>query len=186
MSITQSERRVFQDIVPWFHEGISLSGSPIDGTGVFASVNISENTHLIRLGGIFLEEARRRDPLVLPSTAVGVGEGILLCEHVLNERDISDRLNHSCDPNAGFLDALTIVSKRPIKSGEEISIDYGYWEGDEQWELRRDCSCKGLNCRTKVSGRDWRQPGLAQDYLRWASPFIRRRISSLNASQETK
>ncbi len=57
-------------------------------------------------------------------------------------------LNHSCSPTAGVHGRNTIVAMRPLKRGEEITIDYALSETYPLWHMR--CRCKSSNCRKFV------------------------------------
>lgn len=175
-----------RDLVGWVNPLLDIRPSAISGIGVFAVDGIANGQILLRLGGVLIRAYERYGEQIHPSTAVGVAEGVLLCELASSERDTSDFLNHSCQSNAGFLDAITVVSKRSIARGEEITVDYAYWEGDESWRLRSICNCGALGCRSKVTGSDWRERFLREDLLLWATPFIRRRVAALLAVLEEK
>lgn len=56
--------------------------------------------------------------------------------------------NHSCNPNCGLKDAVTLVAIRDIETGEELTIDYDTLEYD--WEM--ECNCGSENCRGKIRG----------------------------------
>lgn len=59
-------------------------------------------------------------------------------------------INHSCEPN---LEACIIkehifyMSRRPVKEGEELTIDYNYDRTDE----KMFCSCGAKNCRGTIN-----------------------------------
>ncbi|MBI2385165.1 MAG: SET domain-containing protein-lysine N-methyltransferase [Elusimicrobia bacterium] len=59
-------------------------------------------------------------------------------------------LNHSCDPNAGLIDAVTLAAIHPIAAGEEISFDYSTCVPDSSWSL--ECRCGAPSCRGLVAG----------------------------------
>ena len=48
-------------------------------------------------------------------------------------------MNHSCDPNVWMANAVTLVARRGIPSGAELTIDYALFEAVEdfeaEWEL---------------------------------------------------
>ncbi|KAI8933300.1 hypothetical protein NX059_009925 [Plenodomus lindquistii] len=60
--------------------------------------------------------------------------------------------NHSCDSNAGLFEArcgmghrvISVGTYRDVKAGEEITIDYG-WDDGQPWDF--DCYCGEENCR---------------------------------------
>ena len=59
-------------------------------------------------------------------------------------------MNHSCDPNAGLRDAVTLAAVRPIAEGEEIAFDYSTCVPDASWAL--ECRCGAASCRGRVVG----------------------------------
>jgi hypothetical protein len=99
---------------------------------------------------------------------------VLLAEKYADARDPSDFLNHSCAPNIGMLDAITLVTIVEVNAEGELTVDYGYWEVDESYIMKNNCNCAGADCRSEVTGRDW-QLGL-QHLKTWSAPFIRRRM----------
>lgn len=168
-----------RDLQPWISPGLSLGPSQIHGTGVFATVPFSVGDLIFRLGGALLTPNLRNTNAVIPSTSTAVAEQVLLSEVAQSERDLSDYLNHSCEPNIGFSDAITLVATRTIDANAEVTIDYVYCEADEAWALKTPCACKSLFCRGTVTGSDWKDPALHERFLLWASPFMKRRIHSL-------
>ncbi len=93
--------------------------------------------------------------------------------------DIGYYINHSCDPNLWMQDAYTLVAKRDIEEGEEITADYALWEADENYVSKWKCSCGLSFCRKRITGKDWRLPGLQKRYKGHFSPLINKRISRL-------
>lgn len=85
--------------------------------------------------------------------------------------------NHSCDPNLWMRDALTVVARRDIATGEELTIDYALLTAYEGWSMV--CRCGAANCRRVITGRDWRDPVLQERYAGHWSPFLQRRIDAL-------
>ena len=92
-------------------------------------------------------------------------------------------INHSCEPNTGFLDQLQIVALRDITAGEEITYDYAFIlfsnPGNEH-RFAVQCRCLSPNCRKRITCDDWRIPELHQKYGRWFQPFLRRRFYNLH------
>jgi hypothetical protein len=82
--------------------------------------------------------------------------------------------NHSCDPNLWLADEVTVVTRRPVKVGEELTIDYGTMTV-VPWQM--ECSCGAALCRGVVTGDDWRRPDLRERYAGRFSPFINARIA---------
>ena len=156
MTQLDMDQRTVRDLVPTFHASIGVGPSQIHGIGVLAQSCISPGQMLMRFGGVLLPAALRRDSRVLDSTAIGVAESVILAESVGADKDLSDYLNHSCAPNSGLVDAVTLVATTEIGQGVEITVDYAYWEFDETWTLKHPCQCGSGDCRHSVSGCDWR------------------------------
>ena len=67
-----------------------------------------------------------------------------LYEEFRKSLGIDEFLNHSCEPNAGLKDAVTLIAIRDIKAHEEILFDYSTCIcGD--WIMK--CSCGSVSCR---------------------------------------
>lgn len=81
----------------------------------------------------------------------------LVCQYrnkyILN-RDNSQYMNHSCDPALWFLDDDTMIARRDIKPGEEITYDYSATEISPIYEDNWDCQCGSKNCRGRISPLD--------------------------------
>ena len=65
-------------------------------------------------------------------------------------------LNHSCDPNCGFLirrdaEVIELYPLRTIEPGEEMTIDYATFE-DEIQHMDGSCLCGSSICRGKITG----------------------------------
>lgn len=70
--------------------------------------------------------------------------------------------NHSCDPNLWWIDAYTLVARRPITVGEEVTSDYATSSGIAAFAMA--CSCGSPLCRGVITGEDWRRPELRARY----------------------
>jgi hypothetical protein len=113
-----------------------------------------------------------------------IDEGLYLAA-LLNEgeEDLTDFINHSCDPNVWMKDEVTLVARRDIVVGEELTIDYAMIEGTEEWVGPWECRCGSELCRGRYTGSDWRQKELQERYRNHFSPFICERIRRLQASE---
>lgn len=83
-----------------------------------------------------------------------------------------DCCNHSCEPNAGFLEGEPVLyALRDIAPGEEICWDYATSISIPEWEM--ECRCGSAHCRGTL--RPWdelpeadrrRLRSIALNYLR--------------------
>jgi uncharacterized protein len=170
---------ILPDLASWLHPVLSVRNSPVHGRGLFSTGDLSTGTVLARFGGFLYPVSARYDPTVVqPSTAAGVADFVLLAEHINGNKDQSDYINHSCSPNLGMADAITVVTIRDIRVEEELTADYAYWEADRGYVMKNPCNCQSSNCRGRITGEDWRLFENYDHLAQWSSPFIRRRIMS--------
>ncbi|GLQ57131.1 SET domain-containing protein [Devosia nitrariae] len=151
----------------WLTEAAEVRGSTIEGLGLFAVRNVEPGEPVMRLGGkVIDDDALAR--LTPPYSSLCVGEG----RHILIDPAHPVRYgNHSCDPTVWHQDAITVVARRLILAGEEITIDYATHTISPQW--RMDCHCGSSTCRGVVSGNDWKLSELQSRYgLHWTPPLL--------------
>jgi SET domain-containing protein len=124
---------------------VQIGRSHIDGKGVFAAEPIKKGTRILEYIGekISREEATER--------LAGGNVYVFFCDPRFDidgntPENIARYINHSCDPNCVsdiIEDRLWIIALRDIRTGEELSYDYGFeLEGYEQ----RPCRCGAKNC----------------------------------------
>jgi len=106
-----------------------IGASPIHGTGVFAGEDVAVGQPIWRFApGLDLivpfdqieksPKAFRDDMEMYAYVSPQVNGGMILsCDH-------ANFLNHSDDPNTE-IQGETTLARRPIKTGEEITCDYG-------------------------------------------------------------
>ena len=96
------------------------------------------------------------------------------------ERAMGDCVNHSCDPTAVFEGQISLVARRDLAIGEQITFDYATsdsWPYDEF-----ECECGEDLCRSKVTGEDWMDPDLQRRYAGNFSTYLQRKIDRLTGS----
>lgn len=84
-------------------------------------------------------------------------------------------VNHACDPTVWPVDAVTIVARRDIPAGGEVTGDYATWKSDPDYVIA-PCRCGSPSCRHRSCGDDWRRPELQARYAGHFLPYISRRI----------
>ena len=104
-----------------------------------------------------------------------IGEGLYLAAPK-DGGDLTNFMNHSCDPNVWMADEVTLVARRDIAVDEELTLDYCLIEADEDWVGSWECRCGSELCRGRYTGRDWRCSELQERYRGHFSPFINARI----------
>jgi len=83
---------------------------------------------------------------------------------------LSREMNHSCDPNTWWAGSITLVARRDIQVGEEITYDYSTADVDNVFEL--ECSCGSPRCRGTISNRDHLDPGWQAQYGKNLPPHV--------------
>jgi hypothetical protein len=167
----------------WIDPRIEVRPSPLHGKGMFAKAAIARGEVVTIWGGtLLLAEEDITGDSAEEWRAKGyvwatIGEGLYLAQWLApGEEDLTDCINHSCDPNVWLLDEVTLAARRDIPVGEELTIDYCLFEGDEDHIPPWMCRCGTALCRGRFTGRDWRRVDLQERYGNHFSPFIKARI----------
>jgi hypothetical protein len=147
-----------------------VHASEIEGTGLFAGRAFEEGETVMVLGGTVIDDEELAR--LSPHSSLAIGEGVNLMQ---DDDDPAQYGNHSCDPNLWLADEVTVVTRRPVEAGEELTIDYGTFSV-VPWQM--ECRCGAATCRGVVTGDDWRRPDLEERYAGRFSPFINARIAS--------
>lgn len=167
---------MIRDIKVRYYKKLYIEQSSINGLGLFAGEDIKTNDIILMFGGILALQTERYSGNYLKSTFVGISEDIMLCEMESSEKNYSDYINHSCEPNTGMYDAMTLIAICDIKKDEEILCDYAFWEANENWVLKLPCTCGSPICRHFITGTDWKKVKSTDRYFKYYSPFLKRRI----------
>ena len=135
-----------------------IARSGIAGRGIRASVDIPQGGFILTATGKLLRRT-------YDSPATSAVERLLypLKKNVWLNPDIPIRfLNHSCNANAGFKTPLRMYACRPIKKGEEITVDFSTIDYVEFWKM--PCKCGAKNCRKTIRSIQFLSAG---DYARY-------------------
>lgn len=117
------------------------------GVGVFASKEIASGDRILDINGSLQPHPTRY------SIQIGADEHIE-CHETLSTDEMRARfpwrfLNHCCDPNASIV-GRTLVARRTIREGEQVTFDY------TTTELRMaepfECRCGASACLGRVRG----------------------------------
>ncbi|GAP14050.1 protein containing SET domain [Longilinea arvoryzae] len=163
-------------IYSYIHPKLEVRPAPVNGGwGVFAREAIGEGELLVVWGG----EIRTADQIgaLLDGDAchgLQVDEGVYLWS--IREGDTGDYVNHSCNPNAWISGQISLLARRDIEPGEEITFDYATTDASDYDTFA--CHCGDPLCRGVVTGQDWRRADLQGRYKGHFSAYIQRRIDS--------
>lgn len=163
----------------WVNPKLKSGKSKIHGDGVFANEKISEGEKIMEFGGesISKEEAfsgyyRSRSVWI-----VDTNRYLAVPKSDIKE-SLDENINHSCDANSWFTDEITIVAKRDIEAGEEITLDQGTWnfEDSAYTDNKEPCFCGAIDCRKVLTENDWKIPSVQKKYKDHFHPRIQKMI----------
>lgn len=143
---------------------IYVADSPHHGRGVYAARPLKAGEAIITFTGPTLTRAQL-DP---NDYHLQIGDDLYLGPSRLPD----DYINHSCEPNAAFIDGLALQALRDIAVDEEITWDYST-AIDEADFPGFPCGCGARSCRGYV--RSFRHLSSQQQArLRpWLLPYLR-------------
>lgn len=156
---------------------VETKESPIAGVGQFARRAIEAGEIIaIEKGPIVGSEvvAAVEDAGYSLDTCIGWGRYFLMAP--LDHGGEGGIINHSCDPNVGFLDEGVYATIRPVHTGEELCCDYGTFETQRGWSMA--CACGAKNCRRTITAKDYLLPDLQARLGKWFMPYLKDYIAS--------
>jgi hypothetical protein len=164
----------------WLSPLAGVDRSPIHGDGLFAAAPITRGTVISRFGGRLVTDDELRQLFADADAAVtgtyvdtlSIGQNLNL---VLPPNVANHAGNHSCDPNTWWVDPYTVIARRDIDSGEELTLDYATITDDPSFAM--PCWCRSAACRGQVTGLDWKLPQLQVEYRQHWVPILRERIA---------
>ncbi len=162
----------------WISPRIKIRSSTIDGREMFATAPIKAGEKVVVFGGVYTDDEGARKAQIDKKKLVMHWDDDL---YSVEERGDDDSyfINHSCDPNIWMQDAFTLIARRAIQKGEELTADYALWEADANFVTKWECHCNSPLCRKRVTGNDWRIKELQERYNGHFSPLLNKRIKKL-------
>ncbi len=105
-----------------------------------------------------------------------VTDGLLLAPENLYCPSDNWRMNHSCEPTAGYQHPFIWVALRNIAAGEEVTFDYAiaWTEVGLQEPIR--CTCRSRHCRGLITSSDWKIPLVQKKYRGFFTPDVEAKI----------
>ena len=156
----------------WFDPRLATGPSSIHGRGLYATAPIDAGEVVMIWGGTAWTRAQLDAGEVPPCSFSFIDDDVLLAGP---EDGLDYFVNHSCDPSVWMADEITVVARRDLAAGGEITGDYALWEADDAY-LVESCTCGAVTCRGVVRGTDWQRPELQERYAGHFLPYIERRF----------
>jgi hypothetical protein len=154
---------------------VSVRASSIEGRGLFAVEPVSADVRLVVFGGRLVTDAELAAVFAAATEYVDTLSIDADLNLVLPGRTPAGFGNHSCDPNLWWGGDYSLVTSRPVRADEELTLDYGTITDATDFTMA--CSCGTRRCRGQVTGQDWRLPDLQDRYSTHWVPALQRRIS---------
>jgi SET domain-containing protein len=141
---------------------------------MFAAAPIAAGEIVAVAGGVVMteEEFQAYRATVTRWNATQIGEALHLVDLIQAPDASSGSINHSCDSNLWLKDEVTLVARRDIVAGEELTLDYALTTIESSWTLDQPCHCGSSLCRQAVTGNDWLLPDVRERYASHFAPFI--------------
>jgi hypothetical protein len=157
---------------------IELRKSSISGDGMFALEPIQKGETVCIVGGMVMTDSEFAAFQATHSfyNSIQIDDHLHLVEDPEITRSVDGSMNHSCDSSAWMEDEVTLVARRDIDAGEEVTVDYALFTTQSNWMLDNRCHCGSPDCRRVITGDDWRRKDVQERYRNHFSPFINRRI----------
>jgi len=162
-------------------------GSKIEGVGLFATQDIESNVIIaIKPGHVVGNRTIKENSQIIQGSHQQIGKNDFLTG--LTPEEVDKNLvgyNHSCDPNAKIIILQRVplafmVTKKPIRQGEEITTDYSVSQSSNTHRLFI-CKCGSTNCREIIQpGYDWLDADFQNRHFDEFPYFIREEIEEMS------
>lgn len=175
----------------WMNPKLEIRAAPKygadDGVGVFAKTRIRKGELLFVMGGHILtieDENHLRG--VVADKPIEISEDFSIGPRTAADlaRMPQHRVNHSCNPNAGFDGQLFMVAIRAIRPDEEIAYDYAmvmHSNPQSSSYFSFACRCGTSQYRGTIAEDDWQRPDLQQRYNGYFQHFLQKKIDKLRS-----
>lgn len=162
----------------WTDPRVEVRSSSIEGRGGFARELIRMGEIVVIIGGMPMTDAEFNEYTRTASQydSIQIGENQHLIDLSPDPRATNGSLNHSCNSNLWMADEVTLIARRDIQPGEEITVDYALFTVNPTWALDKTCECGSPLCRHTITGNDWQLKDVQELYKGHFSPFINERI----------
>jgi hypothetical protein len=165
----------------WVSPKLVHGESKIHYDGVFAAQPVKMGETLMAFGGQPVSQQEADEgPYRSRSVWIVAGDLYLALPESDTAPSLDENLNHSCDANAWLADEVTLVARRDIAAGEEITMDQGTWNFDEtEYTVdAEDCTCGSPDCRVRLTENDWQLPAVQARYHGHFHPMIQALIDA--------
>lgn len=155
----------------WHNPKVQPFSSKVHGLGAKAKELILKGETVFVYGGIIVPkteilEYRER----LGEIGIPISDDFFLVPTSHEELEVEGIMNHSCEPNVGFKSQIEFVTIKDIQPGEELFLDYAFYESSTDEFI---CSCGTSQCRGRVTPKDWMKKELQDKYGEFFAPYLK-------------
>ncbi len=165
----------------WTDPRIEIRRSRISGNGMFAREPFKKGEVVVIVGGAVMTDSEFAAFQATHTfyNSIQIDKHLHLVEDPEITQSLEGCMNHSCDSNTWMEDEVTLVARRDIAAGEEVTVDYALFTTQSNWMLDNRCHCGSPDCRRVITGDDWRREDVQERYRDHFSPFINHRIENI-------
>ncbi|ORZ39173.1 hypothetical protein BCR44DRAFT_1458531 [Catenaria anguillulae PL171] len=152
----------------WMSPKVLAKKSPTAGRGQFAGSDIKKGEVLFK-GPIETYLRHEKEIKRMPEWRIKFvnhmgeqAEDDIWIAPPLYDEDASYFTNHNCDANLVYTGYDTMVARRDIAQGEELTFDYATADSEPRPIFK--CNCGAKTCRGHVHGNDWQRNEVVDRY----------------------
>ncbi|HXC55700.1 MAG TPA: SET domain-containing protein-lysine N-methyltransferase [Rhizomicrobium sp.] len=169
----------------WVSPKLVAGKSAIHGDGILAAEAIASGETLMVFGGSTISRAAAASDDYRYRSLWMVGADTFLgLPNSDTAPSLDENLNHSCDANAWLADEVTVMARRDIRAGAEITLDQGTWNFAQAWDFEeggyikddRPCACGSRDCRRILTDDDWQLAEVQARYRGHFHPLVQKLI----------
>ncbi len=159
----------------WLNPKAKAGASAIEGMGVFAKDRILKGEVVGVLGGLIVPTSEIEDyRKIMGQVGIQADVGFFIVPATRNELEEFGVFNHSCEPNVGFINSITLVAIKDIEVTVECVFDYAFCETAYKGFT---CRCGRVGCRKTIASNDWQREDIQKKYGCYYSPYLKSKIS---------
>lgn len=160
----------------WVYPSVFVCQTEKIGLGLITLEPIKKGDTVILFGGKLMTKYEVKNlPEDMRDIPFQVSDDIYFGIADRSDIGIGERINHSCNPNVGFVSEMRLVALREISAGEDIVMDYATCSSTEDYAL--SCSCESENCRKVIRGTDWMLLDLQKRLGRYYQPYLKEKLA---------
>ena len=130
----------------YLSDSVEIRYSSFNGNGLFSKIKIKKGEVIFKKGGTFVLKEKLNEVLKNDIQYIQINDNLVVSSLRQEENTpIYFPINHSCrNPNCGFKNPIEIIAIQDIEAGQEILIDYAFFDLDY---------CKEFDCKGCTSGK---------------------------------